>query len=275
MKKYIPVDFDEKGNVILGRERNTPTSNGFIPTTWAPPAPVSEGSGLKSISISPVLGTTPAIDTVFPIYYEDLTDEEKQNGVKRYVTADSLPDSFDVTFTPTDDWHISYWDEEQEDDVFLDAGESWTYTAEPENGFIMLECDASNGIPVDDEPPSEYFFVQINIGKSAYRNDITLEYNGAAEGLGNYSSGAWAGTQLSVPDSNIRIVFDGVEMFTYLSSPDGYFTADGTVNGFEVSVQNSSLGLRVSVADESATGPSPSLESYCATPKALSVEYYV
>ena len=33
MKKYIPVDFDEKGNVILGGERNTPTSNGFIPTT--------------------------------------------------------------------------------------------------------------------------------------------------------------------------------------------------------------------------------------------------
>ena len=31
MKKYIPVDFDEKGNAVLGREKNTPTSNSFIP----------------------------------------------------------------------------------------------------------------------------------------------------------------------------------------------------------------------------------------------------
>ena len=63
MKKYIPVDFDEKGNAVLGREKNTPTSNSFIPTTWAPGG--SEGKqGVKSISISPAITTNPALDSV-------------------------------------------------------------------------------------------------------------------------------------------------------------------------------------------------------------------
>lgn len=36
MKKYYPVDFDEKGNAVLGNAKSSPTSNGFIPTAWAP-----------------------------------------------------------------------------------------------------------------------------------------------------------------------------------------------------------------------------------------------
>lgn len=36
MKKYYPVDFDEKGNAVLGNAKSNPTSNGFIPTAWAP-----------------------------------------------------------------------------------------------------------------------------------------------------------------------------------------------------------------------------------------------
>ena len=132
MKKYIPVDFDEKGNVILGRERNTPTSNGFIPTTWTPPAPVSEGSGLKSISISPVLETTPALDTVFPIYYEDLTEEEKEYGkeitIKLTTPLEETPPPATVTVEPTGDWYAF----SQETEEYGGKGESVQNTA----GFI-------------------------------------------------------------------------------------------------------------------------------------------
>ena len=113
MKKYIPVDFDEKGNVILGRERNTPTSNGFIPTTWAPNGGGSgdEGSGLKSISISPVIQTTPALDTIVPLYYDDLIAQgyepspEGDISVVLEVPNDFQGGTYDITITPTSDWY--------------------------------------------------------------------------------------------------------------------------------------------------------------------------
>lgn len=46
MKKYYPVDFDEKGNAVLGNAKSTPTSNGFIPTAWAPGGSDEEKQGL-------------------------------------------------------------------------------------------------------------------------------------------------------------------------------------------------------------------------------------
>ena len=104
MKKYIPIDFDEKGKVILGREKNTPTSNGFIPTTWAPGGSDEGKQGLKSISISPAITTDPALDSLFPIYYDDLTDEQKQSGVTVQVTG-AITDESVLTITPTSDWY--------------------------------------------------------------------------------------------------------------------------------------------------------------------------
>lgn len=59
MKKYIPIDFDEKGKVILGREKNTPTPNGTIPAIFIPGGSDEGKQGLKSITISPAIQTTP------------------------------------------------------------------------------------------------------------------------------------------------------------------------------------------------------------------------
>lgn len=105
MKKYIPVDFDEKGNAVLGREKNTPTSNSFIPTTWAPGG--DEGNGIKSVSVSPALAADPAIESFFPIYYDDLTEEEKQSGRMLNVFVDELDTSAQYTFTitPSSEWY--------------------------------------------------------------------------------------------------------------------------------------------------------------------------
>lgn len=89
MKKYYPVDFDEKGNAVLGNAKNTPTSNGFIPTTWTPGGG-DAGSGIKSITISPAITTTPALASLFPIYYEDLTEEQKQSGVALTIATDAV-----------------------------------------------------------------------------------------------------------------------------------------------------------------------------------------
>lgn len=65
--------------------------------------------GLMSISISPAIETTPALDSLFPIYWDDLTEEQKQDGVSVSVTvpSGSLPtEEMTFTVTPTSDWHI-------------------------------------------------------------------------------------------------------------------------------------------------------------------------
>ena len=108
MKKYIPLDFDEKGKVVLGREKNTPTPNGTIPAIFIPGGSDEGKQGLKSISISPAITTTPALDSLFPIYYDDLTEEQKQSGeVILYAESTGyVPEgTYTVTITPTGDWY--------------------------------------------------------------------------------------------------------------------------------------------------------------------------
>ena len=124
MKKYYPVDFDEKCNAVLGNAKSNPTSNGFISTAWAPGGSDEGKQGLKSISISPAITTTPALDSLFPIYYEDLTEEQKHNGIVFNVHTDERSTDFVLTVTPTSDWHG--FDYSGDDEIRLDDGEPMT-----------------------------------------------------------------------------------------------------------------------------------------------------
>lgn len=131
MKKYYPVDFDEKGNAVLGNASNTPTSNGFIPTTWVPGGGIEdEGNGIKSITITPAITTTPALESLFPIYYEDLTEEQKQNGIVFNLHTDEQHTDFVLTITPTSDWH--FMDESGDESVRLENGEPVTFSGNTE-----------------------------------------------------------------------------------------------------------------------------------------------
>lgn len=64
------------------------------------------GNGIRSISISPAITTDPALESFFPIYWKDLTAEEKEDGVYIEVSVDA-PQVADYTFTltPTDDMY--------------------------------------------------------------------------------------------------------------------------------------------------------------------------
>lgn len=138
MKKYIPIDFDEKGKVILGNAKNTPTSNGFIPTTWAPGGSDEEKQGLKSISISPAIQTTPALDTVH-VYWEDLTDEEKQGLVRMvFQCPQQMFENRDytVTLTPTQSWAV-----ENDEDIPPAQPVSFTYTSLKQDGVVRVVTD--------------------------------------------------------------------------------------------------------------------------------------
>lgn len=97
---------DEGGYIEAWKNSDGTTEVKLIPKSGGG----DEGKqGLKSISISPEITTTPALDSVYPIYYEDLTDEQKQEGVSISVTvpSGSLPtEEMTFTATPTSDWYI-------------------------------------------------------------------------------------------------------------------------------------------------------------------------
>lgn len=153
MKKYIPVDFDEKGKVILGRERNTPTSNKFIPTTWVPGGGDEGKNGLKSISISPAITTTPALDSLFPIYWDDLTEEEKQSGktIAVEATYDEHEDYY-LTVTPTETWYAVNPNTSE----FGDVGEPVTYLLI--TGEDGTDCFAA---PSTSMPPEQFVGIKL------------------------------------------------------------------------------------------------------------------
>lgn len=157
MKKYYPIDFDEKGNAILGTARTTPTSNGFVPTTWAPPSPPADGNGIKSITISPSITTTPALDSLFPIYYEDLTDDEKENGVNIEFTVNGFG-TYHFDFTPTPSWYIA-----DENMVFQEQGTPVSYdfilTSPQDTGSASLFL--ANGATQD--TATEYFPINVMV----------------------------------------------------------------------------------------------------------------
>ena len=65
-------------------------------------------NGIKSITISPAITTTPTLESFFPIYWEDLTEEQKQQGVAYLLSASNEPAEgtpVTITITPTGDWY--------------------------------------------------------------------------------------------------------------------------------------------------------------------------
>lgn len=163
MKKYIPLDFDEKGKVILGREKNTPTPNGTIPAIFIPNGSDEVKQGLKSISISPAITTTPALDSVFPIYWDDLTEEEKAEGKKTVLlNADSLTvgDTYTAQVAATSDWYVIG------DGDWSAQGGSATYDDEVAQMGDDLVVRLTFGVCADPEDESaEYFELAIGIIK--------------------------------------------------------------------------------------------------------------
>lgn len=129
MKKYIPLDFDEKGKVILGREKNAPTPNGTIPAIFIPGGSDENKQGLKSITISPAITTTPALDSLFPIYYEDLTEKEKTDGRNIDVVTESIPaGEYTFTITPTAGWYAGYLEDGETSVISDTKGAPFTHT---------------------------------------------------------------------------------------------------------------------------------------------------
>lgn len=163
MKKYINMDFDEKGKPVLGTAKDRATG-GFVPTAWIPGGASDAGSGIKSVSISPTIETTPALDSLFPIYYEDLTEEEKQSGVMVQLSVAQgvikSGDEYTVTITPTADWYGA----DMENFTFGDKGEPYsvTVTSEADDNLNLGSLGAIETNQPGGEPP-QYVMVIIGV----------------------------------------------------------------------------------------------------------------
>jgi len=98
---------------------------------------------LLKIEIDPPITLTPALTTIYPKAYDDLTDEEKIVGIAYNATATEAAqygDEFDITVTPCADWYATDLEN------FGDQGEAMTITATVSMDDDSLVLDASCGV---------------------------------------------------------------------------------------------------------------------------------
>lgn len=153
---------DEGGYIEAWKNSDGTTEVKLIPKSGGG----DEGkNGIKSISISPAITTTPALDSQFPIYYEDLTAEQKESGVILLLTSDDmLVDGAEYTFTitPTTDMYIII-DEPGE------KGEPVTFTAPVDDvegvdvlRFFDVFVTSTTGEPTEED---KFFKIGMNISR--------------------------------------------------------------------------------------------------------------
>lgn len=98
-----------------------------------------------NISISPAITTTPALDSLFPIGWDDLPEGEIVEGaeVRTYETtlhtgyALTNGTQYTISATPTSEWHI-------EGDEIGGDGETVTYTSKVLSGRLGASTTCAN-----------------------------------------------------------------------------------------------------------------------------------
>lgn len=112
-----------------------------------------------SISISPAITTTPALDSLFPIYWEDLTEEQKQGTVQLNLTSAQIPDGeYSVTVTPSENWYAISEGTRSEN-----AGSPITFTENAVGNMMQIRFGASNTSDPGDNDDVVDIIVKINV----------------------------------------------------------------------------------------------------------------
>lgn len=137
---------DEGGYIEAWKNSDGTTEVKLIPKSGGGGGDDEGKNGLLSLTISPAVTTTPALDSLFPIYWEDLPEGEIEEGVEyrnydaTLHTGHALTNGteYSVTSTPSSEWHI--------DSITGggDAGETVTNTDMVRNGALILNADAKD-----------------------------------------------------------------------------------------------------------------------------------
>lgn len=143
MRKYITLDFDEKGNPVMGSAKDRP-AGGFVPTMWIPGGsdePVDFLSGIKSLTAE----VSFVGETHIPTSWDELIDagftpQGIEIKVPLYVRAEELGTTKQLTVVPTSDWYA--WS----GDGMGEMGEPVTYSMMFINGtsIVTVLDDPSN-----------------------------------------------------------------------------------------------------------------------------------
>lgn len=168
---------DEGGYIEAWKNNDGTTEVKLIPKSGG-----DDGkNGIKSISISPAITTTPAIDSLFPIYYDDLDEDEKQDGITRFVTA--APDestTYTVIVTPTSEWYA------QGTNGWGEMGEPVKVTGFYENGFLSVDTIVA-AEPFDGEPSGEFIVGALMLSPAVIESvTVTPNINGLSEEIAKY-----------------------------------------------------------------------------------------
>lgn len=93
--------------------------------------------GIKSITISPALGTTPTLDSLFPLYWDEAQADDGWVEFDEELTVSSLIDGeYAVTIMPTSEWRVKYTSQVAE------KGQPLTFNAVAKNGFMIISAEA-------------------------------------------------------------------------------------------------------------------------------------
>lgn len=121
------------------------------------------------------------MDSLFPIYYEDLTEEQKQDGVVRFATA--TPDestTYTITVTPTSDWYA------QGDNGWGEKGEPVTVTGWYEDGFLSADTIVA-AEPYDGMPSGEFILGSLILSPTVIESvTVTPNIQGLSQEMTKY-----------------------------------------------------------------------------------------
>lgn len=145
---------DEGGYIEAWKNSDGTTEVKLIPKSGG-----DEGkNGIKSITITPAITTTPAIDSKFPIYWEDLEQSPVEPEREFQLTVDGNWETdvtYTATITPTKEMYVF------NGSTCGGKGEQATITAEAKDNMLSVALVASDSDTL--ETSTKSICVMINI----------------------------------------------------------------------------------------------------------------
>ena len=154
---------DEGGYIEAWKNSDGTTEVKLIPKSGGGGDDDEEKNGLLSLTISPAVTTTPTLDALLPLDYDELVaqgyqpDEYGAITVTVEVILPSDGDQYTITATPTSGWYA----QNNETNVIGEQGQAVTYNTEIEDNANLAVVYES----IPEQPPVKTIIVMAHIDK--------------------------------------------------------------------------------------------------------------
>ena len=161
---------DEIG-IAVGSILTTPTSNYIAYEDGVFTLKNTSGGGggggggdLVSVEVDPAIESTPTLASLFPIVWDDLSDDEKENGLRADLhAAEPLVDEteYTITVTPSAGWYVYDFINE----TYGAQGEAVTLTGTVSEGWLDINAQVASD--TNDDPSTKWVVYNISISNEA------------------------------------------------------------------------------------------------------------